>query len=235
MVNNGNNTNCNLQDELISYIYGEIEAANRAAVESHLVDCASCTDEFTALSSARHSVFEWQRETFANLPTPKIVVPLKNRPVETPSGILSGIKEWFSMPSWLVPAAVLLAIIIGSGVVLLRNVDDSSQQVAANMAIQRPVELPQVVNKTEVAAEPSLTSSLPERNWDAPPQRTVNGKHAQPVTQPVLAQPAKMAKQPPRGPDQIRQARKVPVLGNHEDVDDRSLRLTDLFDDGGDD
>ena len=82
---------CGFGDEIVSYIYDEMDAAGRRKFESHLASCTLCTDEFAGISDARLSIFEWNREDFAEMPTPEIVIPYAPKP-ETASAVGGG---WF--------------------------------------------------------------------------------------------------------------------------------------------
>src|SRR5205823_10518511 len=109
---------CEVFAEIGSYLYNETSAAERRRFESHLSNCDMCTDEFAAISNARFSIFEWQREEFANLPTPEFHIPYavtRARAIqEKPKGFLSVFDKALSFGrlGWAIPVfgAVLLSM-----------------------------------------------------------------------------------------------------------------------------
>ena len=52
-------TTCDRRENLVAYLYGECEAAEREQIESHLAACESCAAEIGALRSARRSLAAW--------------------------------------------------------------------------------------------------------------------------------------------------------------------------------
>lgn len=44
---------------LVGYLYGEIDAASRRAIEAHLASCPACSDEVDALGATRRQLAEW--------------------------------------------------------------------------------------------------------------------------------------------------------------------------------
>jgi anti-sigma factor RsiW len=57
--NNGAN-NCGRKEELVSYLYDEISAAERATFARHLHDCDSCRSELDAFGRVRDDLSAWQ-------------------------------------------------------------------------------------------------------------------------------------------------------------------------------
>jgi len=49
---------CN-KDDLVSYLYDELDGASRLAFERHLGDCADCRDELAAMRSVRADLLTW--------------------------------------------------------------------------------------------------------------------------------------------------------------------------------
>ena len=115
MLTNGNNANCGFADEIVSYIYDESGEVERRKFETHLAGCSTCTDEFAAISNARFSVFEWQKEEFAQLPTPKIVIPYARDAVRDQAdspGFFASLGAFLTFPRF---AAAAGAIVLGVG------------------------------------------------------------------------------------------------------------------------
>jgi len=92
MSNNGNKQSCTHFAEIVSYIYDELTVDQRVGFESHLSDCEICRDEFAGISNARFAVYEWQREEFAPLASPTILIPYEAATVGR--GIVATIRGW---------------------------------------------------------------------------------------------------------------------------------------------
>src|SRR5882724_6942846 len=122
MLNGNNHNSCEFFAEIVSYLYNETGREQRSKFEEHLVDCGACTDEFAAISNARFSVFEWQREEFANMPTPEIVIPYTVRKVADDRvgtiGFLSALGKMLSFGSRASLALAFAAILICIGLVV---------------------------------------------------------------------------------------------------------------------
>lgn len=220
--------NCEREHEIVAYLYGELAEGESSRFESHLGECGSCIDAFAELSDPRFAVYEWQRTEFADLPTPRIVIPYET----ASAGWFSGLKAIFSLPG-LVPAAAgaaVLAVVIGG--YFLLSTDAKIPTVAAVPTQKLPVatiETPfPAATESEVAdpeIRPTVVSSRPVRR-----DRAVEAKAAAPTpkVRSMTAENEKPLEVDPK-PDT---AAKAPVLSGFEEEDDRSLRLADLFDDG---
>lgn len=51
---------CGRKEDLVTYLYGEAHATERASFESHLDYCDGCRDELTAFGSVRRDLGAWQ-------------------------------------------------------------------------------------------------------------------------------------------------------------------------------
>ena len=139
MLSNGNGSTCGFEDVMVSYIYDEIATSERRKFESHLVDCSACTDEFAAVSNARFSVFEWQKEEFAHLPTPEIIIPYKAAATEEAAiGFLSGLRGLFSGFGMPATVAAALLVCVGLGFMAVTFLGRGEQDIASNIKLETP-------------------------------------------------------------------------------------------------
>ncbi len=234
MLNNGNKTDCGFADEIVSYIYNEIDTADRREFETHLAQCSICTDEFTAISNARFSVFEWQREEFARLPTPEIVIPYvpKRAAVEEAAniGLLTAIRGWLTPVNLPVAVAAALVVCLGLGFLALRYFDNGNRDIASDVNVP-PVESPKepVVSSIESGTPEIGVEPLPPVNHTPREIRQVKAiEHRRPQSEKQFTA---------RNQANRNMAGKVPdaptLSENYEENDDASLRLADLFEDVG--
>ena len=60
-MNSEKNTNgCGRKEDLVTYLYGEAHATERASFESHLDYCEGCRNELTAFGRVRRDLDAWQ-------------------------------------------------------------------------------------------------------------------------------------------------------------------------------
>ncbi|CAN5351592.1 hypothetical protein BH10ACI2_BH10ACI2_11810 [soil metagenome] len=228
---------CPFADEIVSYIYDEFGGQEQTAFEDHLADCMKCTDEFAAVSEARFSVFEWQREEFAPLATPRIVIPYETQTASW----FDGVKAFLAGSMWPVGVAASLLLIAGFAFVLTNRTSEVATGVNTGVTTPAPkivapstqVELanntiPQVVaSKDEKVTKASTT--VTKANLEG---RPVRAKALQTV-RPSRLLTAEAVRTETTGVDPKKQLRKAPALSNFDEDDDNSLRLADLFDEGG--
>lgn len=91
---------------LIAYLYGEIDAAPRAAFEAHLVTCERCRNELSDLRSVRSSLQEWTAPEATSSAASGVPLP----------AVRPGRAAWLrEMPLWARAAAALLVVGASAG------------------------------------------------------------------------------------------------------------------------
>jgi hypothetical protein len=217
-------------EELVSYIYGELDPPRRDAFESHLSGCDECAVELASFSEARLGVIEWRREDFEHLATPEIGIPYETvTSTELVPGrnglfadVLTAIRGLSALSKIGVAfAAACLAVGIAyfAAFTPKQNVEVASKASPnVNLAtisrpeIVEPIPEQSIPNKSEeLAAKPFLN----ERR-QAEPQRSL------PIHQSTI-RPRRLSTAPKA------ETAKAPRLNSFDDEDDRSLRLSDLF------
>jgi hypothetical protein len=53
---------CGRKEDLVTFLYGDANAAERASFESHLTDCDECRSDLTAFKHVRRDLSAWQLE-----------------------------------------------------------------------------------------------------------------------------------------------------------------------------
>lgn len=219
--------NCGFEELMVAYIYDEATSAERRRFEGHLLDCAPCTDEFASLSNARLSVFEWQKEDFAELATPRFEIPYEPANANNEIGWfakLQGVFSGFGVP---IAAAAGILLVLGLGFATISLFSKPELQIAANIDVKSPlVEQKPSVSQNNVAdvfvantAEKVDREPNPER--EISPVKAADIRRARPL-RPTVTQTAERRVAPNR-------LRKAPALSDFDEADDKSLRLTDLF------
>lgn len=215
---------CGQENELLSYLYEDGSTASREAFESHLAECEVCTDEFAAISLARFSVYEWHKEEFVPMPTPRIVIPYEEKPVS----IWAGLREAFSF-NWatasLAAASLFVVAAFGAYVVSMNNAGE--EKAVAN-------------NVNTVAVPTPADIGVPRSDGVVPSDTIVSVKASNDeptrVAKPVKTVVAKRDVRPNQPRNEVKNSAVASSNNNRrnniveDDSEDTSLRLTDLFD-----
>ena len=243
MSNNEIIKDCGFSDDIVAYIYDEIDPSRVEKFESHLESCTACTDEFAGISHARFSVFEWNKEAFVHLETPEFVIPYASKKKAAESaGFFAGLVEMLTLSGWssAVMVAAGLLICIGLGFTVM-NFAGRDQQVAEvkKPAITEPI-APSAVNNVQqpvtIAQErPSEQTPNAQKsvaiNAKSEPVREIRAERASMQVRRIREKnlTAKVIPEPPA----VQPSRKTPALTAYDEDVDKSLRLADLFDEGG--
>lgn len=243
MNNNHKKEGCGFASELVSYLYGETNAAESSAFEAHIEKCAACADELKAFSGVHFSIGDWKAKEFDRLPTPIIEIPY-NKGIETKDanvGWLAGLRNLFSLtPGWSLAAASLaiLAVFVGIALFTLNSrkgndvagsgnkktlttptVEKSPEQANVNKVENKTPEKEINPVRKEQTAQTDAVKPSPKKN----PQKTTNSTRE---TQKVADKNA------PKTNDVQRNNKTNPnippsILG--DDDEDDTLRLAELF------
>jgi hypothetical protein len=227
-------------EDLVSYIYGEMPAADRNEFEAHLSHCDDCVVELAAFSDARLGVIEWRREDFEHLATPEIHLPRPQvaavKPVTENSnsgftawlGALGSLSNLARAGLGLAAAALAITIIYFAAFSPAR-----SKEVATNSSAV--VEIPSIPAQTEIprSNEPVSAPYLEPRKEVA--TQTIRQVRDEYVQRSRAARNATRPVLPPSRKAETAVKQNAPRLNSFEEDDDRSLRLSDLFAEVGSD
>jgi len=236
---------CFSEEELVSYLYGEIGETDRVKLDSHLANCPLCTDEFAGFSESRFSVYEWKRSAFAGLATPEISGPwqdafaqdavgfVETRPGSWLSGFLAPILRRPAFAFTAIPILLAVGLLVvfypnfsgtaaggGSSDVQISNLAPPEPEFAINElpVTNSPEQKPGRVEKvSRVAANTSDRSMVKPQVAKA-----VNKRPFRPAIRTEMASTDVV-------PHVSSGRGKSPRLSDFEDVEDNSVRLSDLF------
>jgi len=99
--------NCKFAEQLVSYLYGELEEVERRKFEEHLQVCEFCADELEAFSKIRFAVSQWRQNDFECLPTPEIRLPENYS-----QSVLIGLWQNLFSLRWPVLASACLLVVL---------------------------------------------------------------------------------------------------------------------------
>jgi len=117
---------CDRANELIAFLYGELNEVDAKRFQRHMKSCSLCDQELASFSDIRRSVVAWRDESLGKV-APAAVLPnvLIDQHRSRPSA-LAALREFFNLsPIWLKGAvafaSLLFCLLAGLAVVRLQN------------------------------------------------------------------------------------------------------------------
>jgi hypothetical protein len=101
---------CDDKQNLISYVYGEIDHDTRLAIDAHLSACDACAAEVTALGDVRADIGLWVP------PDVELDFTIVKKSQLPPANVLRPARWWSTVPAWAQAAAAILVLAAGAGV-----------------------------------------------------------------------------------------------------------------------
>jgi hypothetical protein len=253
--NNYKNSSCAFAEQIVSYLYGEANAQEKTLFESHLNSCAACAEEFAGFSVIRSSIVEWRNEEFLSLETPLPEIPYEkarhNYNLESGSSIsrswLTAFRELFTMSPALTASASLALIVFCIGIVFFAAKSSNNIETVNNINDGKKIIVPPM--SKENSQDENLIASKPiagDNTRQTFPEPKVLQKG-------FIVKATTNTKNSVKFSNQSGKARifrttnsvnkistfarngKIPRLNNVEEVEDKSLRLAELLDDGDSD
>ena len=174
---------CGRENDLIGFLYGELNEVEAIAFQRHLKECAACNAELADLGEVRESVVAWRNESLGSVAFPTQVTTPPETPRATPSAV-AALREFFNLsPLWMKGAvafaAVLFCVFAGLAVARLRQASPPTVALAPAAPAQSQQELKalveQRVQEELKRLKNSETSSSPLTAHDSSPGNPVKG------------------------------------------------------------
>jgi hypothetical protein len=104
--------NCGRENDLIGFLYGELNDVEARSFQRHVRDCASCNAELAAFGNVRESVVAWRNECLGGfVSTPIADSPVASAGHQKPSA-LAALREFFNLsPLWMKGALAFASIL----------------------------------------------------------------------------------------------------------------------------
>ncbi len=118
---------CGRENDLIGFLYGELNEMEALAFKRHLNGCQSCNTELTGFGAVRESVVRWRNESLAMVGLPTQVGSLSpTRAAQARPSAVAALREFFNLsPLWMKGAvafaAVLFCVFAGLAVARLKT------------------------------------------------------------------------------------------------------------------
>lgn len=253
---NGHNPSCGFAGDIVSYLYDEADAAEKAKFEAHLAGCTMCGDELAAFSNARSSMIEWREAEFGWLPSPDIVIPYEKteaKPLvlaQTRGTILTDLKRLFSFTPWPPALAAFGALVIFAGLAFVgftyfngigvKDLASDNVPKRSDVAAPDPSDIaPARIPAEEIAGNaPAVDIVQPEPERPVADTRRTSRRHVeisknvvvpQKVTTPEKKERIEVAANKDEKDTHAGQKQKAPTLSTYTEEEDTTLRLADLF------
>ncbi|HEY0461896.1 MAG TPA: zf-HC2 domain-containing protein [Pyrinomonadaceae bacterium] len=155
--NNHKNSGCDFGEALVSYLYGETDAREKAAFEAHLRLCQACAEELEAFSGVQFAINDWKLKDFAELQTPVIEIPSKSAEnpskASTPTGswLPAFVRDLFSLTpprGWALATASLALLAVFAGIALFALNSKNGGEIAGTNKNSKPAVVVPTVEKT---------------------------------------------------------------------------------------
>src|SRR4029079_7161719 len=119
-----NNQSCGREDELLGFIYGELNEAEARGFQRHLNECVACSTEVSHFSNVREAVIDWRNASLG-----LIGMAAKESPawaIQRKPSAVAAIREFLNLsPLWmkgaLAFATIIVCVLAVIGVARLRN------------------------------------------------------------------------------------------------------------------
>ena len=135
-----NAPNCERQEDLVSYLYDELNEVEARNFQLHIDNCRDCKAELASFQDVRKSVVAWRNESLAGVAfTPDYA---KTMAVKRPSA-LAAFREFFSLsPLWLKGAVAFASILfcLLAGLAIARFQQTPAPAVVKSPATSDPSE-----------------------------------------------------------------------------------------------
>ncbi|MGH9930806.1 MAG: hypothetical protein ACREA9_16470 [Pyrinomonadaceae bacterium] len=145
--------NCGRENDLIGFLYGELNEIEVLAFQRHLHECEACSTELAGFEDVRESVVAWRNESLGSFGLPaQITAPSPTRAAQARPSARAALREFFNLsPLWMKGAVACAAILffLFAGLALARLQDNPPRAVvkAPVAPAQSPQELKALVDQ----------------------------------------------------------------------------------------
>lgn len=106
-----NALNCERENDLIAFLYGELNDGEARIFQRHVRACSSCNAELAAFRNVRESVVAWRNESLGVMSSPITESAVARVGPEKPSA-LAALREFFNLsPLWMKGALAFASVL----------------------------------------------------------------------------------------------------------------------------
>lgn len=130
-----NAPNCGRENDLIAFLYGELNEVESRTFQRHMHDCAACNTELAGFRTVRESVVAWRNESLGGVSSSQMTGPAVTRASLGKPSALAALREFFNLsPLWMKGAVAFASILfcLFAGLAVARLRDKPPTAVANN-------------------------------------------------------------------------------------------------------
>jgi len=194
---------CGRENDLIGFLYGELNEVEAIAFQRHLRECGTCNAELADFGEVRESVVAWRNESLGSaFPTQVTASSRTEAPRATPSA-KAALREFFNLsPLWMKGAvafaAILFCVFAGLALARLREAPPAAVAATPGATNTSPAELKALIDqrvqeelKRIKASEATAPAPLTAKAQKHPDKRIANRN-----TQVALSAASQRARRP---------------------------------------
>ena len=108
-----NALNCGRENDLIGFLYGELNESEVLNFQRHLHECAACSTELAGFGDIRESVVTWRNESLGSIGLPaQITDSSPTRAAQARPSAIAALREFFNLsPLWMKGAVAFAALL----------------------------------------------------------------------------------------------------------------------------
>lgn len=179
---------CGRENDLISFLYGELSAVESQTFNQHVRSCHSCKTELASFQDVRQAVVAWRNESLGVAAMPVATPSVAEQ--RTPSA-LAAFREFFNLsPLWLKGAvafaSILFCLVAGLAIARLRTspppviVTNTPSTEQLNALVEQRVQ--KELQRIKESSQPSPAEVAVVKD-EAPSPRRVTNRVTDPVQQ----------------------------------------------------
>lgn len=117
---------CGRENDLIAFLYGELNDVEARTFQRHMNDCAACNIELAGFRTVREAVVAWRDESLGGVSSSQITETAVTRAGLGKPSALAALREFFTLsPLWLKGAvafaSILFCLFAGLAIARLRD------------------------------------------------------------------------------------------------------------------
>jgi anti-sigma factor RsiW len=174
-----NAPNCGRENELISFLYRELDELEALAFQQHLHQCAACSTELAGFGDVRESVVAWRNESLDSIGLTAQIADSSTRAAQARPSAVAALREFFNLsPLWMKGAiafaTVLFCVFAGLAVARLRDrppasvvvvpIANSPQEFNALVEQRVQAELQRIRNSKEQPGSQNTAVNVSQKN-----------------------------------------------------------------------
>ncbi|MGH9970846.1 MAG: anti-sigma factor family protein [Pyrinomonadaceae bacterium] len=173
---------CERGNDLVAFLYGEIDQSDAPDFERHLKSCVECKRELNAFREIRESIVAWRDESLSLAPAPAVAFSEAAdsptlRPVVRRRSAMAAIRQFFDLsPLWMKGAVAFASVLFCALAVLaVARLFDRQHPVVANG--EKLYTESDVAKKVDEAVQSTLRDlNANRKDTSAPPDEATGPK-----------------------------------------------------------